>query len=143
VTCKLSGAHTTPARASDLRPYYQIVLAAFGPSRLMFGSDWPVSALTATYGQVCDMYQELTAQLTPAEQEDIFDRAARRVYHLHCRGQYADSDDGDRVGLGPGLAVPVDDEGSPVGSAGVADCPRVMDGRGGHGVEGAVNAQHR
>jgi L-fuconolactonase len=82
VTCKLSGVHTTPARASDLGPYYQTALAAFGPGRLMFGSDWPVSALTATYRQVCDMYQELTAELTPAEREEIFDRSARRVYHL-------------------------------------------------------------
>ena len=82
VTCKLSGVHTSPARASDLRPYYETVLAAFGPDRLMFGSDWPVSSLEATYGQVCDLYRELTVQLSPAEQEMIFDRSARRVYRL-------------------------------------------------------------
>ena len=82
VTCKLSGAHTTPARASDLRPYYETVLAAFGPDRLMFGSDWPVSALAAPYGRVCDLYRELTARLSPAEQDAIFDRTARRVYRL-------------------------------------------------------------
>jgi hypothetical protein len=63
VTCKLSGARTDPARASDLRPYYETVLAA-------------------SYGQVCDLYQELTAQLSPAEQDAIFDRNARRVYRL-------------------------------------------------------------
>jgi L-fuconolactonase len=82
VTCKLSGAHTTPARASDLRPYYETVLECFGPDRLMFGTDWPVSALTANYGQVCDLYRELTAQLAAAEQNAIFDRTARRVYQL-------------------------------------------------------------
>ncbi|HEY6294964.1 MAG TPA: amidohydrolase family protein [Streptosporangiaceae bacterium] len=82
VTCKLSGAHTSPARASDLRPYYEIVLAAFGPDRLMFGTDWPVSSLEATYGEVCDLYRELTIQLSPAEQEAIFERTARRVYRL-------------------------------------------------------------
>jgi L-fuconolactonase len=82
VTCKLSGAHTTPARASDLRPYYQTVLAAFGPDRLMFGSDWPVSTLAAPYRQVCDLYRELTAQLSPAEQEAIFDGTARRGHRL-------------------------------------------------------------
>src|SRR5215472_9853872 len=48
VTCKLSGMHTSPARVSDLHPYYDLVLAAFGPDRLMFGSDWPVSTLAAT-----------------------------------------------------------------------------------------------
>jgi L-fuconolactonase len=83
VTCKLSGAHTDAARAGDLRPYYQTVLAAFGPDRLMFGSDWPVSTLAAAYGQVCAMYRELTAQLSTAEQEAIFDRTARRVYQLY------------------------------------------------------------
>jgi L-fuconolactonase len=82
VTCKLSGVHTTQARAADLRPYYETVLAAFGPGRLMFGTDWPVSALAATYGQACDMYRELTARLSAAEREAIFDRTARRVYQL-------------------------------------------------------------
>ena len=82
VTCKLSGMHTSPARASDLRPYYETVLAAFGPDRLLFGSDWPVSTLAAPYAQVSDMYRELTAQLSAAEQLAIFDRTACRVYRL-------------------------------------------------------------
>jgi len=82
VTCKLSGGHTSGARAGDLRPYYQTVLAAFGPGRLLFGSDWPVSTLAAPYGQVCGMYRELTAQLSAGEQEAIFGGTARRVYHL-------------------------------------------------------------
>jgi L-fuconolactonase len=82
VTCKLSGVHGDPLRASDLRPYYETVLAAFGPDRLMFGSDWPVSTLTAPYDQVCDLYRELTADLSAAEQNAIFDQTARRVYRL-------------------------------------------------------------
>jgi L-fuconolactonase len=82
VVCKLSGAHTSPARASDLRPYYETVLAGFGPQRLMFGSDWPVSALIAAYGEVHAMYRELTADLSPAEQDAIFAGTARRVYRL-------------------------------------------------------------
>ena len=82
VTCKLSGVHAVPARAGDLRPACEIVLAAFGPGRLMFGSDWPVSTLGAAYGQVCALYRELTAQLSLAEQEAVFDRTARRVYRL-------------------------------------------------------------
>ena len=82
VTCKLSGMHTGAAHADDLRPYYETVLAAFGPDRLLFGSDWPVSMLAAPYGQVCSMYRELTAQLSAAEQHAIFDHTARRVYGL-------------------------------------------------------------
>jgi L-fuconolactonase len=85
VTCKLSGVHSVPARAGDLRPCYEIVLAAFGPDRLMFGSDWPVSTLGATYGQACAMYRELTDQLSTAEQDAVFDRTARRVYQLPGR----------------------------------------------------------
>ena len=52
----------------------------------MFGSDWPVSTLAATYGQVCDLYRELTAQLSAAEQDAIFDGTARRVYELPGSG---------------------------------------------------------
>jgi L-fuconolactonase len=82
VTCKVSGAHTSPARAGGLRPYYETVLAAFGPDRLMFGSDWPVSTLAGTYRQVCGVYRELTAGLSATEQDAIFERTARRVYRL-------------------------------------------------------------
>jgi L-fuconolactonase len=85
VACKLSGAHSEPARAIDLRPYYETGLAAFGPGRLMFGSDWPVSSLVAPYGQICDVYRELTADLSAAERGAIFDGTARRVYRLPLR----------------------------------------------------------
>jgi predicted TIM-barrel fold metal-dependent hydrolase len=82
VVCKLSGAHSSPALADDLRPYYETVLAAFGPSRLMFGSDWPVSSLAAPYRDICELYRELAAKLSPAEQDAIFSGTARRVYGL-------------------------------------------------------------
>jgi len=82
VACKLSGMHTGADRATGLRPYYETVLAAFGPDRLLFGSDWPVCTLAAPYGQVCALYRELTAQLSAAEQDAIFGRTARRVYRL-------------------------------------------------------------
>ena len=82
VACKLSGVHSDPFRADDLRPHYETVLAAFGPDRLMFGSDWPVSTLAAGYSQVCEVYRELTAQLSTPERDAIFNRTARRVYRL-------------------------------------------------------------
>jgi L-fucono-1,5-lactonase len=82
VVCKLSGAHSSPVLASDLRPCYETVLAAFGPSRLMFGSDWPVSSLAAPYGEVCAVYRELVTELSSAEQGAIFSGTARRVYGL-------------------------------------------------------------
>jgi L-fuconolactonase len=82
VVCKLSGAHSSAALADDLRPYYETVLAAFGPSRLMFGSDWPVSSLAAPYGDICELYRQLVAELSSAEQDAIFSGTARRVYGL-------------------------------------------------------------
>jgi L-fuconolactonase len=83
VTCKLSGMHGAIATgADDLRPYYEAVLEAFGPERLLFGTDWPVSMLAAPYGEVCGLYRELTADLSAVEQEAVFERNARRFYGL-------------------------------------------------------------
>ncbi|MDA8313368.1 MAG: amidohydrolase family protein [Actinomycetota bacterium] len=86
VTCKLSGIHGASARAEELRPFFDTVLEAFGPERLLFGSDWPVSSLTAGYGAVLELYRELTASLTRAEQDAIFEGTARRVYGLEPQG---------------------------------------------------------
>jgi L-fuconolactonase len=82
VVCKLSGAHTAPVSAAGMRPYYDAVLAAFGPARLMFGSDWPVSSLTAPYHEVAAMYRSLIAELSAAEQDAILNYTAQRVYGL-------------------------------------------------------------
>lgn len=81
--CKLSGMVTEADPASwtpdDLRPYADVVLDAFGPDRSMFGSDWPVCTLAASYEQVLAVAQELTA---PAERTQIFETTATRVYDL-------------------------------------------------------------
>ncbi|GAB3282643.1 amidohydrolase family protein [Parasphingorhabdus pacifica] len=84
--CKLSGLVTedswpavTPER---LRPYVDVVLESFGPRRLMFGSDWPVCLLAATYREVLELAHELTSGLTESERAAIFDTTAREVYEL-------------------------------------------------------------
>ncbi|KUM79213.1 amidohydrolase family protein [Streptomyces curacoi] len=81
--CKLSGMVTEADLASwgvdDLRPYADVVLDAFGPDRLMFGSDWPVCTLAASYGQVLATAEELTG---PADRTRIFETTATRVYSL-------------------------------------------------------------
>jgi L-fuconolactonase len=86
VVCKLSGMVTEADRASwsvdDLRPYAEVVLDAFGPDRVMFGSDWPVCTLAATYEQVLEAAETLTAGLTPVEREAVFSGTARRIYGL-------------------------------------------------------------
>lgn len=82
VTCKVSGVHGSAVSAGTLRPYYEVVLDAFGVDRMMFGSDWPVSSLVAAYGEVCDLYRALAAELTTDEQDAVFRRTATRVYKL-------------------------------------------------------------
>lgn len=81
--CKLSGMVTEADPRSwtvdDLRPYADIVLTAFGPDRLMFGSDWPVCTLAATYSEVLSSAQELT---DAADRSRIFEGTATRVYDL-------------------------------------------------------------
>jgi L-fuconolactonase len=82
VVCKLSGAHTSPVSARRLRPHFEAALAAFGSSRLMVGSDWPVSSLTAPYHEIAVMYRELIAELPAGERDAILNGTARRVYSI-------------------------------------------------------------
>ena len=87
VAVKLSGILSEPpppgaSRVAHLRPYYDAALAGFGPDRLMFGSDWPVCTLEASYGQVCAAARALTADLSPTERDAIFSGTARRIYAL-------------------------------------------------------------
>ncbi|MFF4308736.1 amidohydrolase family protein [Streptomyces sp. 900105755] len=81
--CKLSGMVTEADPASwtvdDLRPYADTVLDAFGPDRLMFGSDWPVCVLAGSYGEVFDAANQLIA---PADRTAVFETTATRVYGL-------------------------------------------------------------
>ncbi|MGW1777536.1 amidohydrolase family protein [Streptomyces sp. NPDC002143] len=81
--CKLSGMVTEADPESwtvdDLRPYADTVLAAFGPDRLMFGSDWPVCTPLASYGEVLAIAGQLT---DPGEQTQIFETTAVHVYGL-------------------------------------------------------------
>lgn len=83
---KLSGLVTEADLAKwtvdDLRPYAETALAAFGPGRLMFGSDWPVCTLAASYAQVVAVSEELTEVLDEAERADVFGGTALRVYRL-------------------------------------------------------------
>ena len=81
VFCKLSGI-LGESDADSLRPYYETVLAAFGPDRLMFGSDWPPCTLAAPYGAVVATAKELVADLSPAEQASILSGTAIRAYRL-------------------------------------------------------------
>ncbi|WEH38390.1 amidohydrolase family protein [Streptomyces sp. AM 2-1-1] len=84
--CKLSGLVTEADprrwRDQDLRPYTDVLLDAFGPDRLMFGSDWPVCRLAASYPQVLRTASTLTADLSEDERDAVFAGTATRVYRL-------------------------------------------------------------
>ena len=86
VACKLSGL-VTEARWDDwsvggLAPYAEVVLDAFGPERLMAGSDWPVCLLAATYAEVWAAHRALLGSLSDAERDAVLDGTARRTYRL-------------------------------------------------------------
>jgi L-fuconolactonase len=84
VRCKLSGLVTVadPRRwtVADLRPYAETALGAFGPDRVLFGSDWPVCLLAASYDTVFATARDLIAGLTGAEQRSVLGDAARSAY---------------------------------------------------------------
>ncbi len=86
VTCKLSGMVTeaswTDWKPADLQPYADVVLDAFTPARVMFGSDWPVCLLAASYAEVVETAETLTASLTPTEREAVFATTATNTYKL-------------------------------------------------------------
>ncbi|WP_327173206.1 amidohydrolase family protein [Streptomyces sp. NBC_00656] len=84
--CKLSGLVTEADphdwTLEDLRPYAGTVLDAFGPGRLMFGSDWPVCRLAATYTEVVETALALLDGLADDERDAVLATTAERVYGL-------------------------------------------------------------
>jgi L-fuconolactonase len=84
--CKLSGLVTEADwsrwQVGDLRPYAEAALDAFGPARTMFGSDWPVCTLAASYGEVVEAARDLTRQLSQAERAAVFADTAASLYRL-------------------------------------------------------------
>jgi L-fuconolactonase len=85
VVCKLSGVATEAAAdwtPETLRPYMEVALEAFGPGRIMFGGDWPVSTLAITYPDWVAVVDGLIADLSEAEQRQIYRDTARAFYRL-------------------------------------------------------------
>lgn len=66
----------------DLRHPIELAVDAFGPSRLMLGSDWPMCLLAGSYSDAIDSVRYLVADLTGHEREDIHGGTAARVYRL-------------------------------------------------------------
>lgn len=84
--CKLSGLVTEADHSSwqtkDLKPYVELAFEMFGAEKMMFGSDWSVCLLAATYKQVFDSFQELLSELSDAEKNSIFGDNAVKFYRL-------------------------------------------------------------
>ena len=86
VYCKVSGMVTEADlgnwNESQLRPYFDTVLKAFGVKRLMFGSDWPVCLLASTYVRWVEVVHRFAADLSKDEQARLFGGTAIEAYKL-------------------------------------------------------------
>lgn len=96
VWCKLSGMVTeanwrtwTPA---DLKPYVMEALEIFGADRCMFGSDWPVCLVAASYERVIDALSECVKGLTATERDRVFGGTAIECYGLAAVAAKADKE---------------------------------------------------
>ena len=86
VFCKLSGLVTEADwdrwSVNDLLPYVETILKEFTPQRIMFGSDWPVCNLAASYSEVFHVAQQCLDRLSQTEREQIFGKTAIEFYQL-------------------------------------------------------------
>ncbi len=86
VSCKLSGMVTEADwngwTLEGLRPYLDVVVEAFGPQRLMVGSDWPVCLVACGYAQWFGVLEEYFAGFSTQERDAVFAGNAARVYGL-------------------------------------------------------------
>jgi L-fuconolactonase len=66
----------------QLQPYFDVVLEAFGPDRLLFGSDWPVCLVATSYKNWADLVRKNISSFSETEQAKIMGENAIRVYKL-------------------------------------------------------------
>lgn len=90
VAAKVSGLVTEADWQSwqlgDIQPYVDEAVRIFGPDRILFGSDWPVCLLAATYDVVVETARSLTTGFTEGERDLFFAGTARRMYGLDQAG---------------------------------------------------------
>lgn len=86
VYCKLSGMVTEADwkgwKREDFTPYLDVVVASFGTDRVMFGSDWPVCLVAASYENVVGLVEDYFSSFSTAEQEKFWRANAVRFYNL-------------------------------------------------------------
>ena len=86
VYCKLSGmvteANWQSWRPADFAPYIETVLEAFGPQRVMFGSDWPVCLLAGSYADVMSIVMDAIGSLSEVDRAALIGGTATEFYGL-------------------------------------------------------------
>jgi L-fuconolactonase len=86
VYCKVSGMVTEADfrrwKFEDFKPYLDVIFESFGINRIMFGSDWPVCRLAATYGEVMGILEGYTAGFSKAEQDLFWGGNAMKFYNI-------------------------------------------------------------
>lgn len=87
VCVKVSGLFTETNWKSwttqTFKPYLDHILKSFTPARMMFGSDWPVCLLAATYKDTIELMEDFTKDFSKSEQESFWAETAKRVYKLN------------------------------------------------------------
>lgn len=87
VLCKVSGLVTEADwnnwTATDFTYCLDVVTEAFGIDRLMFGSDWPVSLLAASYADSCDIAEQYFSKFSKGDQDKFWSKNAINFYQLH------------------------------------------------------------
>ena len=86
VVCKVSGMVTEDSWShwsmESLRPYVDVVVEAFGPERLMVGSDWPVCLVAIEYGRWWNVLRDYFATFSEVERAHVFGATSIRTYGL-------------------------------------------------------------
>ncbi|WP_321286007.1 amidohydrolase family protein [uncultured Sunxiuqinia sp.] len=86
VSCKISGMVTEADfkkwNPEQLQPYFAVVLDAFGPSRLMYGSDWPVCLVATKYSDWLQLVKQVLLSCSDTEKEQIYYKNAVETYQL-------------------------------------------------------------
>ena len=86
VSCKISGMVTEADyklwTEEQLNPYFETILEAFGPSRLLFGSDWPVCLVATNYSNWLELVKKTISNFSKEEQDFILYKNAQRIYNI-------------------------------------------------------------
>jgi L-fuconolactonase len=86
VWCKVSGMVTEADwkawKKDDFTPYMDVIIANFGIDRIMFGSDWPVCQVAASYNEVVNIVKDYFSSFSADDQQKVFGGNAARFYNL-------------------------------------------------------------